>query len=89
MRRLGAVFLASALARSHWYDLEPARRDLGYRIRVPMEEATRRTARWLAERLELGGAAESSLRLTANRIGTSPLPERPRVYHVGKRSPRS
>jgi nucleoside-diphosphate-sugar epimerase len=82
-------FLASALARSHWYDLEPARRDLGYRIRVPMEEATRRTARWLAERLELGGAAESSLRLTASRIGTSPLPERPRVCHIGKRSPRS
>ncbi|HEV8355515.1 MAG TPA: NAD-dependent epimerase/dehydratase family protein [Gemmatimonadales bacterium] len=41
-------FLAGALARSHWYDLEPARRDLGYRVRVPMEEATRRTVQWLA-----------------------------------------
>jgi len=41
--------LASVLARSHWYDIEPARRDLGYRVRVPMEEATRRTACWLAE----------------------------------------
>ena len=42
--------LASVLARSHWYDIEPARRDLGYRVRVPMDEASRRTARWLAER---------------------------------------
>jgi 2-alkyl-3-oxoalkanoate reductase len=42
-------FLAAALARSHWYDLTPARRDLGYRVRVPMEHATRRAVRWLAE----------------------------------------
>ena len=41
-------FLANALARSHWYDLEPARQDLGYRVRVPMAEATRRTAEWLS-----------------------------------------
>jgi nucleoside-diphosphate-sugar epimerase len=41
-------FLASALARSHWYDLEPARRDLGYRQRICMEEATRRTLQWLS-----------------------------------------
>ncbi len=40
-------FLAGALARSHWYDMGPARRDLGYRIRVPMEEATRLTLDWL------------------------------------------
>ncbi len=37
-------FLASALARTHWYDMEPARRDFGYRIRVPLAESTRRTA---------------------------------------------
>jgi nucleoside-diphosphate-sugar epimerase len=36
-------FLADALARSHWYDLGPATRDFGYRVRVPMEEATRLT----------------------------------------------
>ncbi len=42
--------LATVLARSHWYDIEPARRDLGYRVRVSMEEANRRTARWLAQR---------------------------------------
>lgn len=40
-------FLATALARSHWYDMGPARRDLGYRVRVNMEEATRRTVAWL------------------------------------------
>lgn len=42
-------FLAGALARSHWYDLDPARRDLGYRVRIPMTEATRRTLAWLSE----------------------------------------
>lgn len=40
-------FLASVLARSHWYDIEPASRDLGYHVRVPMEEATKLTAQWL------------------------------------------
>lgn len=40
-------FLAGALARSHWYDMEPARRDLGYRVRIPLEEGTRRTVQWL------------------------------------------
>ncbi len=39
-------FLASALARSHWYDMGPAERDLGYRPRVGMAEATERTAAW-------------------------------------------
>jgi nucleoside-diphosphate-sugar epimerase len=43
-------FLASALARSHWYDPGPARRDLGYRARVSMAEATRRTVCWLSGR---------------------------------------
>ncbi len=35
-------FLALELARSHSYDLEPARRDFGYRERVPTREATER-----------------------------------------------
>ncbi len=39
--------LAGALARSHWYDMEPAWRDLGYRVRIPLEEGTRRTVQWL------------------------------------------
>jgi nucleoside-diphosphate-sugar epimerase len=42
-------FLASALARSHWYDMGPAERDLGYRVRVPMKEATGRTVAWFRE----------------------------------------
>lgn len=42
-------FLASALARSHWYDMTPARTDFGYRVRVPMGEATARTVAWLRE----------------------------------------
>jgi nucleoside-diphosphate-sugar epimerase len=39
--------VASGLARSHWYDMGPAERDLGYRPRVSMEESTRRTVEWL------------------------------------------
>lgn len=39
--------LASALARSHWYDMTPAKRDLGYRVRVAMAEATAKTVEWL------------------------------------------
>jgi nucleoside-diphosphate-sugar epimerase len=39
-------FLAAALARGHWYDPEPARRDLGYVPRVPLAEGTRRTVEW-------------------------------------------
>ncbi len=35
-------FVARQLATSHSYDLEPARRDFGYRERVDMNEATRR-----------------------------------------------
>ncbi|MEC9400259.1 MAG: 3-beta hydroxysteroid dehydrogenase, partial [Myxococcota bacterium] len=30
-------FIASQLATSHWYDMEPARRDLGYKPEVSME----------------------------------------------------
>lgn len=43
-------FLAAGLARSHWYDMDPARRDLGYRVRVNMDEATQRTVAWLKTR---------------------------------------
>ncbi len=42
-------FLASALARSHWYDIKPAERALGYRVRVPMPEGTDRTVAWFRE----------------------------------------
>jgi nucleoside-diphosphate-sugar epimerase len=36
-------FLVNGLARSHWYDMGPARRDLGYRVRVPMAQGLART----------------------------------------------
>jgi len=39
-------FLAAALARSHWYDMGPAEREIGYRVRVPMAEGTDRTVAW-------------------------------------------
>lgn len=39
-------FMASALARSHWYDMAPAARDLGYTTRVPMDEARKRIVAW-------------------------------------------
>jgi nucleoside-diphosphate-sugar epimerase len=39
-------FLAAGLARHHWYDMGPAQRDFGYKIRVPMAEATDITAKW-------------------------------------------
>jgi nucleoside-diphosphate-sugar epimerase len=40
-------FVATQLATSHSYTMEPARRDLGYREAVGLEEATRRTVEWL------------------------------------------
>lgn len=39
-------FLAAGLARSHWYDMGPAKRDFGYRVRVPMAEGTAATVAW-------------------------------------------
>jgi nucleoside-diphosphate-sugar epimerase len=41
--------IAAGVARSHCYDMEPAKRDLGYTIRVNMEEGTARTVAWLKE----------------------------------------
>ena len=43
-------FMAAALARSHWYDMGPAKRDFGYYIRVDMTEATARTVAWFNEK---------------------------------------
>ncbi len=39
-------FVAAALARAHWYDMTPAKTDLGYRVRVPLTEGTDRTVAW-------------------------------------------
>jgi nucleoside-diphosphate-sugar epimerase len=40
-------FLAAQLARSHWYDISAARRDLDYEPRVSTAEGMRRLAAWL------------------------------------------
>jgi nucleoside-diphosphate-sugar epimerase len=40
-------FLAEQLAHSHWFNIEAARRDLGYRPRVSTAEGLQRTAEWL------------------------------------------
>jgi 2-alkyl-3-oxoalkanoate reductase len=40
-------FLARELSTAHWYNLEAARRDLGYSPRVGIEEGLRRVADWL------------------------------------------
>lgn len=41
------AFLADAMATSHWFDMAPAKRDLGYRIRIPMEDTLAPTAAYL------------------------------------------
>ena len=45
-------FLARELSTAHWYNLDAARRDLGYEPRVSIEEGIRR----LAESLQSGKA---------------------------------
>lgn len=40
-------FLANELATSHWFNIEAAKRDLGYRPRVSTEEGLKRLAEWL------------------------------------------
>jgi len=40
-------FLAEELATSHWFNIDAARRDLGYNPRVSMEEGLQRLKEWL------------------------------------------
>jgi nucleoside-diphosphate-sugar epimerase len=40
-------FLAAQLGTSHYFDITAARRDLGYRPQVPMEEGMQRLSTWL------------------------------------------
>lgn len=40
-------FVARQLATAHWFDISGAKRDLGYRPAVSMEEGMRRLAEWL------------------------------------------
>jgi nucleoside-diphosphate-sugar epimerase len=47
-------FLADAVAKSHWFDISAARRDLGYEPRIDMTEGMRRLTHWLRQR-NVGG----------------------------------
>ncbi len=40
-------FVASELAKEHWFDISAARRDLGYNPRISMQEGTRDLVDWL------------------------------------------
>ncbi len=42
-------FVAEQLARSHWFSIEAARRDLKYKARISTEEGMKRTAAWINE----------------------------------------
>jgi nucleoside-diphosphate-sugar epimerase len=42
-------FLAAQLAKSHWFDISAARRDLGYSPRVSIAEGMQRLGKWLRE----------------------------------------
>ncbi|MGO9463399.1 MAG: NAD-dependent epimerase/dehydratase family protein [Isosphaeraceae bacterium] len=52
-------FLARQLSTTHWFNIEAARRDLGYEPRVSIAEGLSRLERWLRE----GSAVEASDRL--------------------------
>lgn len=41
--------IATALGTHQYFDISPAKRDLNYRIRVPMEEGTKATIQWFQE----------------------------------------
>jgi nucleoside-diphosphate-sugar epimerase len=40
-------FLADAVAKSHWFDISAAARDLGYRPRISTDEGLQRLKDWL------------------------------------------
>lgn len=42
-------FMVDVFVRDHWYDMEPAKDDLGYSIRVPLDEGLERTIAWFRE----------------------------------------
>jgi 2-alkyl-3-oxoalkanoate reductase len=66
-------FLASALARSHWYDIRPATRDLGYHVRVSMEEGADRTVAWFLGEHGEAPAGKSGFANSEGRVGVEPI----------------
>jgi nucleoside-diphosphate-sugar epimerase len=42
-------FLATEVAKSHYFDISRAKRELGYQLQFTMEEATQRTVEWLRQ----------------------------------------
>jgi nucleoside-diphosphate-sugar epimerase len=42
-------FLAHQLSTAHWFDIDAARRDLGYRPAITIEEGLGRLERWFHE----------------------------------------
>jgi nucleoside-diphosphate-sugar epimerase len=52
-------FVASELARDHWFDISAARRDLGYEPKITMEEGTRTLVASLASAVRASGKPAS------------------------------
>jgi nucleoside-diphosphate-sugar epimerase len=52
-------FLADAVAKSHWFDISAAKRDLGYQPKVSTQEGLRRLENWLKAG-DIKGANKSS-----------------------------
>jgi nucleoside-diphosphate-sugar epimerase len=53
-------FLAAQLAKSHWFDITAAKRDLGYRPHVSTEEGMRRLGEWLRSENKAARSSGSS-----------------------------
>jgi nucleoside-diphosphate-sugar epimerase len=49
-------FVARELATAHWFDISAAKRDLGYRPLVSLEDGLQRLAEWLTEQRTLASS---------------------------------
>ena len=43
-------FLADELSTAHWFDISAAKKDLGYKPKISMEEGIYRLEKWLQNR---------------------------------------